>query len=166
MLAMLQDLVQHKWSANAGLLRAIGQHPRASQDEELRKLLHHILIANRYWLSLCVGAAFSVEEESVIPQSLDALAARYRETCVKESEWIAQIQEADLARAVESSYMPGQRFSIGQAMMQVCMHSLGHRAQCATTLRNLGGTPPAMDFIIWLKERSVPEWDWIVQPFQ
>jgi uncharacterized damage-inducible protein DinB len=38
------------------------------------------------------------------------------------------------------------------------MHSHGHRAQCATRLRLLGGTPPAMDFILWLKDRPVPDW--------
>jgi uncharacterized damage-inducible protein DinB len=43
-------------------------------------------------------------------------------------------------------------------MMQVVMHSQGHRSQCATRLRQLGGTPPAMDFVLWLKERPEPEW--------
>ena len=158
MLAMLHDLIQHKWNANASLLRAISRHPQAAQDEELRKLLHHILIANRFWLALSMGRAFSLEEQSKVPESLESLAALYRETYVQEVEWISQVQEAELARTVETSYMPGQRFSLSEAMMQVCMHSHGHRSQCATRLRQLGGTPPAMDFIAWLKERQGPIW--------
>ena len=43
-------------------------------------------------------------------------------------------------------------------MMQVAMHSLGHRAQCATRLRALGGNPPNTDFILWLKERPAADW--------
>ena len=158
MLAMLRDLVEHKWAANASLLKAIGQRPQAAQDEELRKLLHHILIANRFWLALSIGRAFALEEESRVPDSLEAVAGRYRETYAQEAEWISQIQEAELARTVETSYMPGQRFSLAEATMQVCMHSHGHRAQCATRLRQLGGTPPAMDFIAWLKQRPEPNW--------
>jgi uncharacterized damage-inducible protein DinB len=38
------------------------------------------------------------------------------------------------------------------------MHSHGHRAQCAAMLRELGGTPPAMDFITWLAGRPAAEW--------
>lgn len=158
MLAMLHDLIQHKWSANASLLKAIGQHPQAAQDEELRKVLHHILIANRFWLALSMGHPFSLEEESKVPETLESVAARYRETYVQEVEWISQIQEAELARTVETPYMPAQRFSLAEATMQVCMHSHGHRAQCATRLRQLGGTPPGMDFIAWLKQRPEPNW--------
>src|SRR5215469_18114688 len=58
MLPMIRDLVQHKWHANAALLKAIRQHDKAAQDEELRKLLHHILLANRFWLMLSLGWQF------------------------------------------------------------------------------------------------------------
>ena len=47
MLTMLQDLVQHKGFADAALLRAIREHDKAAQDQDLRRLLHHSLLANR-----------------------------------------------------------------------------------------------------------------------
>lgn len=160
MLTMLNDLNQHKWSANASLLRAISQNQGAAKDRELQKLMHHILVANRFWLSLSMEHAFAVEEESKVPGSLEAITARYQETFAQESEWISRLQEVDLARQLETSYMPGSRFSVAEAMMQVCMHSHGHRAQCATMLRRAGGEPPVMDFIVWLKERPSPDWSW------
>lgn len=49
---MLRDLIHHKGYANASLLKAIRQHEPAAQDPELRKLLHHITLANRFWLRL------------------------------------------------------------------------------------------------------------------
>jgi uncharacterized damage-inducible protein DinB len=155
---MLHDLVQHKAYANASLLNAIRQHPMAAQDQQLRKLLHHIILADRYWLLLILGIPFAVEEEGGIPGSLEAITARYLETYAREWEWISQLQEADLAREVETPFIPGRTFSIAQAVMQVCMHGHGHRTQCAARLRLLGGTPPAMDFIFWLKDRPTPEW--------
>jgi len=77
---------------------------------------------------------------------------------IRHLKWISQIQEADLARKLETPFIPGCSFSVAEGMMQVCMHSQGHRSQCATRLRLLGGTPPAMDFILWLKERPKPDW--------
>jgi uncharacterized damage-inducible protein DinB len=158
MLDMLRDLVRHKAHANASLQKAIRQHETSAQDTELRQLLHHIILANRFWLMLSLGLPFSVEQESQIPESLEALAMRYRQTHEQELKWISDAQESDLSRILETPFIPGQNFSIAQAFMQVCMHSHGHRAQCATRLRLLGATPPNMDFIVWLRERPAADW--------
>ena len=155
---MLRDLIDHKWYANAALLKAIRQHEKAAQDEELRKLFHHILLANRFWLMLSLQRPFVGEKESKVPESLDALIADYQNTCAEEQEWLTQIKESDLERRLETRFIPGSSFSVAEAMMQVCMHSQGHRSQAATGLRSLGSTPPTLDFILWLKERAKPEW--------
>lgn len=158
MLIMLRDLINHKWYANAALLKAIREHEKAAQDEELRKLFRHILLANRFWLMLTLQRPFAGEKESKVPESLEALIADYVNTCAEEQEWLAHVEETDLEQTLETSFIPGTKFSVAQAMMQVCMHSQGHRSQAATRLRLLGGTPPATDFILWLKERSAPAW--------
>ena len=154
MLAILRDLVRHKAFANTALLIAIRRHQAAAQDDELRKLLHHILLANRFWLMLSLELPFDRDEEARLPESLDSLAALYRKTHALELNWICGAQEADLTRVVETPFLPGSCFSVAQALMQVCMHSQGHRAQCATRLRLLGGTPPITDFILWVKTRA------------
>ena len=160
MLLMLQDLIRHKGCANASLLGAIRRHEAAAQDVELRKLLHHILVANRYWLAMIADLPFVLEEETQVPESLEILAEQYRITHVREVEWIDQATEADLTVKLESPFIhkSGQSCSVGQALMQVCMHSQGHRSQCSMKLRELGGTPPSMDFILWLNERESPDW--------
>jgi uncharacterized damage-inducible protein DinB len=157
MLAMIHDLVSHKWYANAALLGALLANQPAAQDEELRKLLHHILIANRYWLFLILEKEFA-PEEGRIPGTMDELIGKYRETEILELEWLSRCSESDMDRLVQTPFLSGQSFSIAQAVMQVCMHSLGHRAQCAARLRSLGGTPPTTDFILWLKDRPAPPW--------
>ena len=158
MLAMLQDLVQHKNYANALLLNAVAEHEVAAADAELRGLLHHVILANRFWLWLLIDHPFDENRESQVPESLRAVAALYRETQEKEIEWIIGLRETELERKVVTPFIPDQSFSLPQALMQVCMHSHGHRAQCATRLRLLGGTPPATDFIVWLQERPDPDW--------
>jgi uncharacterized damage-inducible protein DinB len=158
MLEMLRDLIRHKGHANAALLKAIRQHDAAARDEELRKLLHHVLLANRFWFMLSLGHELDLQKESRVPESLEPLTALYRETHEQEIEWLSGIQESDLAKKLETAFIPRRTFSIAEGMMQVVMHSQGHRSQCATRLRQLGGTPPAMDFVLWLKERPEPEW--------
>lgn len=149
---MLRDLVHHKNYANAALLNAIAENQRASADPELRHLLHHIILANRFWLALFEGHAFDIDNESRAPESLEAIAMLYRETHEREIRWISGLHDPDLDRVVVTPFLPDRSFSLAQAMMQVCLHSHGHRAQSAAKLRALGGNPPPTDFITWLKE--------------
>ncbi len=157
MLVMLRDLVQHKGYANASLLRAVREHPTAADDDELRRLLHHIILANRFWVYLTIARPFA-DEVPRVPDSLDTVVQEYRELHADEWAWLSQAGDADLARALESPFIPGRRVSVAQAWMQVCLHSHGHRAQCATRLRSLGGAPPMMDFVSWLTERRPADW--------
>ena len=143
---MIEELVRHKWHANAAYLAEANQHAAARQDEELRTPLHHILVANRFWLFLTVGIEFDREMEARVPPSLDALIARYRETETIEMEWLARCDEAELARELTTPRLPGKAFTVAQAFMQIVLHSHGHRAQAALRLRSLGGTPPRSDF--------------------
>lgn len=159
MLAMLQDLVHHKNYANATLLDAIAKYEQASVDPELRHLLHHIILANRFWVALFLGRSFDINDESRVPESLQAVAKLYPETHEWEIPWISGLHDPDLNRVVVTPFIPDQSFSLAQAIMQVCLHSHGHRAQCAAKLRALGGNPPPTDFIVWLKDRPAPSWE-------
>ena len=56
---------------------------------------------------------------------------------------------------LEHPLIPGGRCSVAQALMQVCLHSHGHRAQLAKLLRGHEIVPPQSDFIVWLHHRSL-----------
>lgn len=158
MLEMLRDLVAHKGHANAVLLAAIRQSEEASTDPELCGLLHHVLIANRFWILAVLGLPFVFGDESRPSSSFDGLIQRYRRMQEQESAWLAGATDADLARVLDSPLIPGGTCSVSQALMQVCMHSHGHRAQCAKLFRRHGGLPPITDFISWLAGRPTAEW--------
>jgi uncharacterized damage-inducible protein DinB len=150
---MLRDLVDHKGHANAALLNAIRQNATAASDPELWDLLHHILLANRFWLLSVLRQPFVLEEESRPAPSFDALVQRYALTQSHEAAWLDNAAAADLERTLKSPLIPNGRCSVAQAFVQVCMHSHGHRAQAAKLLRRHGGTPPVADFILWLTRR-------------
>jgi uncharacterized damage-inducible protein DinB len=148
------DLIAHKEYANTLMLTAIREHPEASQDPELLELLHHILVSNRFWTLACLGRPFDLLQETIQPATLDALIESYEATQAEENAWMARATESELARMLDSPLIPGARCTVAQALMQVCMHSQGHRAQCAKMLRRLGATPPMTDFILWLANRA------------
>ena len=153
MLEMLRDLVAHKGHANVAMLTAIRQNAAAASDPELWELLHHVLLANRFWLLTVLGDPFVQEDEARLSPSFDALIDRYARTQAQEVTWLEAAAEDDLARTLEDARIPGGTCSVAQAFMQVCMHSHGHRAQCAKLLRRHGGVPPMTDFILWLANR-------------
>jgi hypothetical protein len=112
---MLQDLVRHKGYANASLLKAIRQHKTAAQDQELRRLLHHIIVADRFWLRLTLGHPFAHREESLVAESLDAITVQYRKNHAQELEWLYQAHESQLARMLETPFIPGAQFFSGSS---------------------------------------------------
>ena len=156
MLPMMRDLVAHKEYANTAMLQAILAHPAAARDQEILALLHHILVSNRFWTLTCLGLPFDRAKETVVPATLEELIASYDATQREEHAWMADATESDLARMIDSPLIPGARCTVAQAVMQVCMHSQGHRSQCAKMLRRLGGTPPMTDFILWLASHGSP----------
>ncbi len=157
MLPTIEELVRHKWWANTNLLHAIQQHRAAAEDEELRRMVHHILVSNRFWLLTILRHAFVREDEMQIPGNLTGIIERFKETERLESDWLSNASEPDLERTLETrSSRLGIDVSVKQAILQICMHTQGHRSQCATRLRAVGGTPPGMDFVLWIKDQSIP----------
>ncbi|MGE3273915.1 MAG: DinB family protein [Vicinamibacterales bacterium] len=155
---MLRDLIAHKGYANAALLAAVREAPPAASDAELLALLHHILLANRFWLLAVLGHPFIQDEEAAPAPSFEALVQRYRQTQIQEASWLATATDRDLARMLEDTRIPGGQCTVAQALTQVCLHSHGHRAQCARLLRHHGGSPPATDFIRWVASRPDAAW--------
>jgi uncharacterized damage-inducible protein DinB len=153
-----RDLLAHKGFADAAMVTAIRQHREAAADGPLRVALHHMLVANRFWLLSIEGEAFVADLETRVPDSLDALIAGFRTTHEREMAWMAAAAPDSLSRTLESALIPGGRCLVSDALLQVCLHSQGHRAQCAKMLRALGGSPPVTDFILWRVDRQAPTW--------
>lgn len=158
MLAMLRDLVGHKGYANAALLNAIRRNGAAVADRELWDLLHHVLLANRFWLLAILESPFVLDDEARPSESLDALVARFASLQNQEERWLAAATAGDLARMLVHEQIPNGTCSVAQAFLQVCLHSHGHRSQCAKLLRRHDGVPPPADFILWLTARPRADW--------
>ena len=154
MLATLRDLVAHKGHANAALLESVRGNGAASADREIRDLLHHVLIADRFWVLAILERPFVHDDEARPSESFDALVVRHACTQALAAAWLEAATEDDLARVLENALIPGGSCTVAQALVQACLHAHGHRAQCAKLLRRHGGVPPPSDFIAWLAARG------------
>jgi uncharacterized damage-inducible protein DinB len=154
MLSMIEELMRYKWWANAALLHSIEQYPPAAEDEEFRKMLNHILFSNRFWLLTILDQPFEPESEMQLPADLVVIIARFKETERLESVCLSHAADPDLERILQTrSSRLGIDVSVRQAMLQICLHTQGHRSQCAARLRALGGTPPGTDYVLWIKNQ-------------
>jgi uncharacterized damage-inducible protein DinB len=117
-----------------------------------------MLVANRFWLLAILREPFVHDVETRVPDSLDALVASFRVTHERELAWLAGDVDARLSEWLEHPHIPNGRCLVSDALLQVCLHSQGHRSQTAKLLRALGGTPPMTDFILWRIERPAPSW--------
>ena len=153
MLKSINELIRHKWWANSNLLHAIAEHKPAAEDSALRKVLHHILIANRYWLLLTLGQTFREQDEVQIPESHESMIESYSATEELEIEWLSAVKESDLERRIQPPALPDLSVTVAEAILQVSLHSQGHRSQCASRLRALGGTPLPTDFVLWVRDQ-------------
>ena len=153
MTTLLRDMVAHKGHANRLMLEAIAQHEAARADAAILALLHHILVANRFWFLTSVGEPFVREREMLPPASFDALVDAYAALQEREEAWIGGLSDAELGRVLETPHIPGGSCTVAEGVTQVCLHTQGHRSQIARMFRALGGTPPMTDFILWVTQR-------------
>ena len=152
MIPMFQSLFAHQAWADATMLKAVGGQEGAFADEEVRKWLHHIVIVQRFFLSLFQGRAFDEKREKQVPDTMDAIGRLFEEAHADGAAYTGRLDEAELARTVDFPLRKEFHPAVRDVLMQVVMHSEHHRAQVAMRLRALGGKPPNTDYILWIRD--------------
>lgn len=135
-------------------LNAVAEELRESQ--EFRKavyLLGHIVAARRMWLFRFGVLNNNVElfpRDVSLADISDQLAAM--ETAW--SQYLDQLDDAELARVFEYQSYEGQRFrnNIEEILTQLFGHSWYHRGQIAQLVRSIGAEPAVTDFVFWARE--------------
>jgi uncharacterized damage-inducible protein DinB len=135
-------------------LNAVSEELRESQ--EFRKavsLLGHIVAARRVWLF-----RFGVLNNNVelFPRdvSLGDISDQLAEMETAWSQYLDQLDDAELARVFEYQSYEGQRFrnTIEEILTQLFGHSWYHRGQIAQLVRSMGAEPAVTDFVFWARE--------------
>jgi uncharacterized damage-inducible protein DinB len=155
------DLYRHQEWADAELWRACDSHPGALSDPELWERQHHIHLVQRAFLHVVQGgdvrgATVKKPADYVNPGELMAEAQGYYG---RVWPFMDGLEGDALERPIAIPWFKGLALPMHQALMQATLHSHYHRGQQATRLRQLGATPPNLDYIYWIwKSRPAAQW--------
>ena len=162
----LRDLYLHMEWADALVWTAVFKSEPARADQKLRSYFYHLHLVQHAWLR----AWRSESPDTSFPTFDDAAPVRdwgrsyYREIFAHldnlTDEQIAKPMRLPWAEFVEKEL--GRKpapISIAETMQQIPLHSLYHRGQINARLREVGGEPPPVDFIVWIwLERPRADW--------
>lgn len=166
-LALIQDLFAHMQWADATVWKAVLASSAATEDEKLQKLLHHLHVVQwaflRAWREESFQGGFP---DFSTAQALREWAVRYYGEVATElnnlgEEGLRQTMPLPWKALVDRQIgRKPEPVTIGETALQVAMHSTYHRGQVNARLRELGGEPPTVDFIIWVwLGRPAAEWN-------
>jgi len=156
----LRDLLAHSEWANAVFFSAWGKSPARDHDE-LRARMAHIVGVQQGFLSLLRGEQPGGPPGGP-PLTFEDLKARAASSHHDLRDFAATLDSETLSRMVHVPWFPDPNFliTIAEALVQVAMHTQHHRGQCLTRLKDFGGEPKNVDWIIWLwKQKPVARWN-------
>ncbi len=159
MLSFLRDLLAHAEWANAVFFHAWAKSP-ARDHEEMRARVGHLVGVQQGFLAVLRGEQLGKPPDGP-PPSFDELKSRAETSHAGLGAYAAALPSEDLARTVRIPWFPDPPciVTVAEALVQVAMHTQHHRGQCMTRLKDFGGEPKNVDWIIWLwKQKPRARW--------
>lgn len=159
-LETMRVLYRYNDWANEQLLLVAGQVSDGRLDQpfdmglgSLRATLMHIIIAEDTFLRRSQGeveAKWGDESERAIVAQMNE---RLADTRRRREAFFATLKDSELPskRVYRDSFGSLYATTLGDLIVQVCMHSMHHRAQVVNMLRRVGGRAPELDYIYWMR---------------
>jgi uncharacterized damage-inducible protein DinB len=156
----LRDLMAYMEWANAVFFHAWANAP-CRNHEEIRQRVGHLVGVQQGFLSILKGEQPKGPPAGP-PPTFDELIAR-AQTCHRDlRDFVENLDATALSHNVHVPWFPDPpcNISVGEALVQAAMHTQHHRGQLMTRLKDYGGEPKNVDWIIWLwKERPEARWN-------
>src|ERR1700730_17279059 len=159
MLAFLRDLLTHAEWANAVFFHAWGKSP-ARDHEEMRSRVGHIVGVQDGFLAVLRGDTPGGPPGGA-PAFFEELKTRAIACHAGLRQFAAGLEAQTLSRTVRIPWFPEPPciITVAEALVQVGLHTQHHRGQCMTRLKDFGGQPQNVDWIIWLwKQKPTAPW--------
>jgi uncharacterized damage-inducible protein DinB len=154
----LLSLVRHMAWADACVWKAVMGSPQAMRHDKIGSTLHHLHAVQHLFLQGWTGTRVHFRERTEFP-TLGDVAAWARQVHGGVEAFLEAATEETLERefrvpwAQQFEQLAGRSagaHTLGESVLQVVLHSQHHRGQVCTFLREAGGEPPTIDFIVWL----------------
>jgi uncharacterized damage-inducible protein DinB len=159
MVPFIRDLMAHAEWANAMFFHAWDKSP-ARDHEELRRRVSHLIGVQQGFLSVLRGEQPG-GPRSGPPDSFAELKTRALNSHSGLRDLAGALTPDTLAQTVRIPWFPDPPcvITVAEALVQAAMHTQHHRGQCMTRLKDFGGEPVNVDWIIWLwKQRPQAQW--------
>jgi uncharacterized damage-inducible protein DinB len=165
-LRTLTDLYRHMEWADALIWSAVADAAAARSDSKVRTTLYHVHLVQHAFLRTWRGEA----RETPFPtfDELHGVMGWARSFHREAAGFIPGLEAEDLAKPMPLAWSSMVEQAIGRApetttigdtVLQVALHSIHHRGQLNVRLRELGATPPLLDYIAWIwYDRPAAEW--------
>ena len=150
-------LFKHMEWADAAVWNAVHATRAALTDEVLRARLHHVHVVQRVYLQMWQGDPHEARELSSF-SSLADVHAWARDYYASLATFAGTLETSALDHPVAFPWSDelvkwfgeARPATLQETILQVAMHTTHHRGQLTTMIRELGGTPPLVDFIAWV----------------
>jgi len=158
MLDAVRTLFDHMQWADATVWRAVSDCAAAADDTVIHDRLYHIHATQHAFLQAWRGEEVAFTGPNDYP-GLDTVREFGRAFYAAAPQYIASLNDDAVGRELVlpwSSYFAKRAgftphpSTLGETLLQLPSHSTYHRGQVNTRLRELGGTPPLVDFIAWI----------------
>jgi uncharacterized damage-inducible protein DinB len=167
LLAAVRPLFDHMEWADAMVWRAALATPAAADDSVLHDRLYHIHATQTAFAQAWRGDEVVFTNADQYP-GLDAVLGLARSFYAFAPAYIATLEpeamDAELVLPWSSYFtkragFAAQPSTLGETLLQLPSHSTYHRGQVNIRLRELGATPPLVDFIAWVwAGKPAPNW--------
>ncbi|HJZ66668.1 MAG TPA: DinB family protein [Blastocatellia bacterium] len=159
------DLLRHMEWADALIWKTVLSSPAAAVDSLLLDRLYHVHVTQHGFLQVWRG----VSEELPPRSSLDSNAlARWARAFYVKAKGISEFDQQALDRHVPESLLSKAEARLGcgaatpailDTILQVVTHTIHHRGQISTRLRELGCEPPLTEYFVWVwRGKPAAEW--------
>jgi uncharacterized damage-inducible protein DinB len=156
--------------ADAITWRAVLGSEAAPTDDRIRSWLYHIHVVQHAFLQAWRGETLVIPTPSDF-SDLPSLASWGRSGHAGIQVWLATAQPERVsqplrvpwAAEVEQAWQRSiAEPTVGQSAVQVALHTTHHRGQVSARLRELGGEPQHIDFIVWVWwGQPAPDWSFL-----
>jgi uncharacterized damage-inducible protein DinB len=165
-LEVIGELYRHMEWADACVWKAVLAAPATGGDADIHERLRHLHGVQVNFLSSWRKRPFDREHARGL--DLDGLARLCRGFHADAAAYVASLHESELdaphvlpwaAYVSERMGRPVAESTLRDTLVQAAAHSQYHRGQVNTRLKQVGGTPPSVDYIAWIwRGKPRPEW--------
>jgi uncharacterized damage-inducible protein DinB len=160
----LRDLARHMAWADETVWKSVLAAPQAESDTKIGHTLHHIHLVQHIFLQAWTKVPFAVRERADFATLADVaqwgLEGRRAVVTFVEHAGEGELEQPFrmpwAAHFEQHTKQPAAVHTLGESALQVFLHTQHHRGQVCTRLREIGGAPPTVDFIVWLWQGRPP----------